>query len=614
MSTKSRGQNKIPYNALKWKRLEVDPNIDFGEGFVGIEELDGDTNVFSFDDGSTKNEEVPATNKKRKKNDEMDGPLPKKQKLEHNPKGSQKEKKRKSKSKKNSQKKPFTRLDASNPVEESNATDEKKLPLQEEEKEGKVENMEIDISRWTQYELHPLLIKGLRDLGFQNPTPIQQLSLPHGLTFYKDIIGAAETGSGKTLAFGLPILHRLILMKEKEKQKQKEEQKEEKQKEEENENKNENENESEKEKVKEGTSKDEKKLSGLIITPTRELAMQIVDHLKAVAKYVPFISIIAVVGGIAIPKQERLLSKKPDIIVATPGRFWEMMDQNPYLHFISSIRFLVIDEADRMIERGHFKELKNILKEIQADDPNIEKEEEKERKIININKKKKINEDKDKEGEESDPKQDDEKSNDDNPMQDEEKSNDNIPSEKKLKRKTKSNDNNPKQDEEKSNDNIPSEKKLKRQTFVFSATLTLTEEGRKRLGGKRRIRKSKKQTKKEKSKKGKKVQKKESTEPTTDKAPDTMDRLLEMINFQRKVEIIDVSNKDRPTAENLTESKIECLLDEKDRYLYYFLLRYPGRTLVFVILLHAFVDSYQSSLCFVFQCGVFMQACNKDRD
>ena len=134
----------------------------------------------------------------------------------------------------------------------------------------------------------------------------------------KDVIGAAETGSGKTLAFGLPILQAIVQQ----------------------------------------SCTD---LIGLILVPTRELAIQVHDHLKNVAKNVTH-KIVSIVGGMSIQKQERLLRSKPLVIVATPGRFWECMENDKTLAAqVKGIQFLVIDEADRMLEAGHFKQLDAIL-------------------------------------------------------------------------------------------------------------------------------------------------------------------------------------------------------------------------------------------------------------
>lgn len=102
-------------------------------------------------------------------------------------------------------------------------------------------------------------------------------------------------------------------------------------------------------------------LYALVSTPTRELAVQVRDHLKAIAKYRE-IQVAAVFGGIAQVKQERLLSRCPEIVVATPGRLWELIQEgNKHLSKIDDINFLVIDETDRMIEKGHFEELKLLI-------------------------------------------------------------------------------------------------------------------------------------------------------------------------------------------------------------------------------------------------------------
>lgn len=98
-------------------------------------------------------------------------------------------------------------------------------------------------------------------------------------------------------------------------------------------------------------------LQAIILTPTRELAKQVVAHLREVAKYTP-VRITPIFGGVAIEKQERLLQYKPDIVVGTPGRLWELISKgNEYLCDLSRVRAVVLDEADRMVEVGHFHDL-----------------------------------------------------------------------------------------------------------------------------------------------------------------------------------------------------------------------------------------------------------------
>lgn len=110
-----------------------------------------------------------------------------------------------------------------------------------------------------------------------------------------------------------------------------------------------------------------KPLYALILTPTRELAVQVKDHLVAAAKYTD-IRVAAIFGGLAAVKQERILSKCPEIVVATPGRLWELLNEgNAHLNKLQNINFLVVDETDRMIEKGHFEELKLIIERLNAD-------------------------------------------------------------------------------------------------------------------------------------------------------------------------------------------------------------------------------------------------------
>ncbi|XP_030838950.1 ATP-dependent RNA helicase DDX24 [Strongylocentrotus purpuratus] len=105
----------------------------------------------------------------------------------------------------------------------------------------------------------------------------------------------------------------------------------------------------------------EKKLFGLVLTPTRELAVQVKNHLVAAAKKTN-IKVAVVVGGMSAEKQKRVLKKRPDIIVGTPGRLWELYQLGePHLASLPDVKCLIIDEADRMVEKGHYAELSEIL-------------------------------------------------------------------------------------------------------------------------------------------------------------------------------------------------------------------------------------------------------------
>ena len=175
--------------------------------------------------------------------------------------------------------------------------------------------VEADVTAWEPFGLSEPVLKGLAALGFSTPTPIQESAVPAALVRRKDVFAAAETGSGKTLAFGLPILARLS------------------------------------EEKRNGTLPPG--LRALIITPTRELAIQVKDHLKAVSTFTG-LTIAVIVGGLAQAKQNRVLAAQPEVIVATPGRLWELCTMGEHLsgRQLSRLSFLVVDEADRMIERG----------------------------------------------------------------------------------------------------------------------------------------------------------------------------------------------------------------------------------------------------------------------
>jgi len=177
--------------------------------------------------------------------------------------------------------------------------------------------------------LHMSLCEKLAQRGFERPTPIQAATLPAAIMGRRNIVGAAVTGSGKTLAYVLPIFQYLF-----------------------------------------DEECDEKKsvLEALILAPTRELAIQVSHECE---KLMPK-STGVLVGGLAAQKQIRVLeTRKPPIIIGTPGRLWEMMSchEHDHLNNLSNLRFLVIDEADRMVQQGSFPQLKNILNAVHTANP-----------------------------------------------------------------------------------------------------------------------------------------------------------------------------------------------------------------------------------------------------
>lgn len=189
-----------------------------------------------------------------------------------------------------------------------------------------------DMSDWQGFGVPDPILAAMSEKGFSKPTPIQVASLPVAIFHHQDIIGAAETGSGKTLAFALPILTNILEYKERK---------------------------SMKSEMGCGVGAQEKALSALILTPTRELALQIFNNIKHLIKFIP-IHCAAIVGGLSVQKQERLLRKSPDIIVGTPGRLLSKINDGELC--LEQIKFLVIDEVDRMLEFGHFKEASEILR------------------------------------------------------------------------------------------------------------------------------------------------------------------------------------------------------------------------------------------------------------
>jgi ATP-dependent RNA helicase RhlE len=165
--------------------------------------------------------------------------------------------------------------------------------------------------------LQPIL-RALDQLGYSTPTPIQAQAIPH-LLQGRDILGCAQTGTGKTAAFALPILQKLT---------------------------------SERRPPARRTAR------ALVLTPTRELAVQIADSFRAYGRHLRF-SLALVYGGVGQASQVRACARGVDILVATPGRLLDLMGQG---HLgLDKIRFLVLDEADRMLDMGFLPDIKRIL-------------------------------------------------------------------------------------------------------------------------------------------------------------------------------------------------------------------------------------------------------------
>lgn len=215
-----------------------------------------------------------------------------------------------------------------------------------------------DVSAWEPLGLSPAMLSALSTLKFSKPTLIQSSSIPEVLAGH-DVIGKASTGSGKTLAFAIPIIEQWLQARS--------EMADAKETAEEEENSEEEPEETEKEKL------GEKIPTALILSPTRELAKQLTDHIRALCAGLassPYVC--SVTGGLSILKQQRQLAKA-DIIIATPGRLWEVISADiPLLKAFKQIKFLVVDEADRLLSEGNFKEAENIIKALDREEMGFE--------------------------------------------------------------------------------------------------------------------------------------------------------------------------------------------------------------------------------------------------
>src|SRR5947208_1659626 len=167
--------------------------------------------------------------------------------------------------------------------------------------------------------LSPQILQAVRDSGYTEPTPIQVAAIPL-ISAGHDIIGIAQTGTGKTAAFVLPILMKLAASK---------------------------------------PNGQTRGTRALVVAPTRELVVQIEENVRAYAKHVP-LRMATVFGGVSESPQIQALRSGVDLVVATPGRLIDLMDQR--VANLSGIEFLVLDEADRMLDMGFLPPIRRIVK------------------------------------------------------------------------------------------------------------------------------------------------------------------------------------------------------------------------------------------------------------
>jgi DEAD/DEAH box helicase len=201
----------------------------------------------------------------------------------------------------------------------------------------KLEDAPAELS-WSAFNLHPKLVAAL---PFPSPTSIQAATIEHALK-YRDVVGCAQTGSGKTLAYGVPILDLLARHADLKSKKEMSAEVYSEMLEEGHEN-------ADGEAV---ANAEATQLTALILAPTRELALQVTTHLKDASKGI-IARIVPIVGGMSQQKQKRQISSNPDVVVATPGRLWELLStDSAFLDRVRCVKVLVVDEADRMLEAG----------------------------------------------------------------------------------------------------------------------------------------------------------------------------------------------------------------------------------------------------------------------
>jgi ATP-dependent RNA helicase RhlE len=180
--------------------------------------------------------------------------------------------------------------------------------------------------RFDQLKLHADLQKAIKEEGYEHPTPIQVSAIPHVLEG-RDLIGCAQTGTGKTAAFALPILDRLI------------------------------------------SSKAQRAgIRVLVLSPTRELALQIADSFKTYGRHTSLKTAV-IFGGVGAEPQRRALKANPDILVATPGRFLDLKQQG-FIR-LDKLDVFVLDEADRMLDMGFIHDVKKIISSLPSPRQNL---------------------------------------------------------------------------------------------------------------------------------------------------------------------------------------------------------------------------------------------------
>lgn len=171
------------------------------------------------------------------------------------------------------------------------------------------------MNKFEQLGLNESLLRAIKDLGFENPSEVQEKAIPVLLEQNTDLVALAQTGTGKTAAFGFPLIQKI--------------------------------------------DAENKNTQALILSPTRELCLQITNEIKLYSKYIKGLHTVAVYGGASITEQAREVKRGAQIIVATPGRMQDMINRG--LVNIKNIDFCILDEADEMLNMGFYEDICSIL-------------------------------------------------------------------------------------------------------------------------------------------------------------------------------------------------------------------------------------------------------------
>ncbi len=177
------------------------------------------------------------------------------------------------------------------------------------------------MNKFEQLGLNESLLLAIKDLGFENPSEVQEKAIPVLLEQNTDLVALAQTGTGKTAAFGFPLIQKI--------------------------------------------DAEDRSTQALILSPTRELCLQITNEIKQYSKYVKGLHTVAVYGGASITEQAREVKRGAQIIVATPGRMQDMINRG--LVNIKNINYCILDEADEMLNMGFYEDIVSILSDTPDD-------------------------------------------------------------------------------------------------------------------------------------------------------------------------------------------------------------------------------------------------------